>query len=66
MLVYCIPMLSGVNMSANQIGELFSMDKVVGIKFTSNDFFLLERVRKAFPEKIIFNGFDELLIFGSA
>ena len=66
MLVYSIPMLSGVTMNETQIGELLSIKKVIGIKFTSNDFFLLERVRKAFPDKIIFNGFDELLIFGSA
>ncbi len=65
MLVYSIPMLSGVNMSEGQIGDLFNMEKVIGIKYTSSDFFLLERIRKSFPNKLIFNGFDELLIFGS-
>ncbi len=28
----------------------------------SNDFYLLERVRKAFPDKLLYAGFDEMLL----
>jgi N-acetylneuraminate lyase len=64
MLVYCIPHLSGVGISFDLLSDLLSNEKVIGVKYTSNDFFLLERVRKAFPNKTIFNGFDELLLLG--
>jgi N-acetylneuraminate lyase len=62
MLVYCIPHLSGVGISLELLSDLLSNDKVIGVKYTSNDFFLLERLRKKFPNKAIFNGFDELLL----
>ncbi|MGZ7305272.1 dihydrodipicolinate synthase family protein, partial [Streptococcus pyogenes] len=32
------------------------------VKFTAADFYLLERLRKAFPNKLIFSGFDEMLL----
>ena len=62
MLVYCIPHLSGVGINFDLLSDLLSNNKVIGVKYTSNDFFLLERIRKAFPDKVIFNGFDELLL----
>jgi N-acetylneuraminate lyase len=30
------------------------------VKFTAVDFYLLERIRKAFPGKLVFAGFDEM------
>ncbi|MCP4176949.1 MAG: N-acetylneuraminate lyase [bacterium] len=60
--IYSIPMLTGVNMSLDQFEELFKIDKIIGVKFTAADFFLLERIRNKFPEKIIYAGFDELLL----
>ena len=36
--------------------------KVVGVKYTAPNFFLLERIRKAFPNKLILSGFDEMLV----
>lgn len=62
MVIYSIPFLTGVNMSLSQFGELFENEKIIGIKFTAGDFYLLERVRKAFPDKLIFAGFDEMLL----
>ncbi|MGL4971310.1 MAG: hypothetical protein ACRC45_06820 [Cetobacterium sp.] len=32
------------------------------MKFTAGDFYLLERVRKTFPNKLIYAGFDEMLL----
>ncbi len=37
-------------MSIEQFAELFENDKIIGVKFTAADFYLLERMRKAFPE----------------
>ena len=50
------------DMSVEQFGELFENPKIIGVKFTAADFFLLERMRKAYPDKLIFAGFDEMML----
>ncbi|MGB6179192.1 N-acetylneuraminate lyase [Carnobacterium sp.] len=62
MILYSIPALTGVSISEDQFAELFENPKIVGIKFTAGDFYLLERVRNRFPDKIIYSGFDEMLL----
>lgn len=62
MIIYSIPFLTGVNMSLSQFDELFANPKIIGVKFTAGDFYLLERMRKAFPDKLILSGFDEMLL----
>lgn len=62
MIVYFIPFLTGVNISIEQFGELFANEKITGCKFTAGDFYLLERFRKAFPDKALFAGFDEMML----
>ena len=62
MIIYSIPFLTGVNMNLDQFAELFENDKIIGVKFTAADFYLLERMRKRFPEKLIYAGFDEMML----
>ncbi len=62
MIIYAIPDLTGVNISIEQFSELFNHEKIVGVKYTAPNFFLLERIRKAFPDKLILSGFDEMLV----
>lgn len=62
MIIYAIPDLTGVNISINQFEELFNNEKIVGVKYIAPNFFLLERIRKAFPDKLILSGFDEMLV----
>ncbi|MGL5440064.1 MAG: N-acetylneuraminate lyase [Filifactoraceae bacterium] len=62
MIIYSIPFLTGVNMNVAQFGELFENEKIIGVKFTAADFFLLERIRKAYPNHLIFAGFDEMML----
>lgn len=62
LIIYSIPFLTGVDMSLAQFGELFENTKIVGVKFTAADFFMLERMRKAFPDVLIFAGFDEMML----
>ncbi|KRK81120.1 N-acetylneuraminate lyase [Companilactobacillus nodensis DSM 19682 = JCM 14932 = NBRC 107160] len=62
LLIYSIPALTGVSLSMEQFGELFENPKIIGIKYTNADFYLLERVRNAFPDKLILSGFDEMLL----
>ena len=64
MVVYHIPALSGVNLGKGQLAEMLTDDRVMGLKYTANDLFLLERIRQAFPEKVLFNGYDEVLLAG--
>ena len=64
MIMYNVPCTSNVNFSSDQIGEILSLDGVIGLKHTSNDFFALELLKNRFPEKVIFNGFDEMFLSG--
>lgn len=66
MLVYHIPAFSGVAMGVAELGAFLSDDRFAGIKYTSNDFFTLEQCKTAFPEKLVFNGYDEMLLSGLA
>lgn len=62
LIVYSIPFLTGVDMSVEQFGELYENEKIIGVKFTAADFYLLERLRKAYPDHLIFAGFDEMML----
>lgn len=62
MIIYSIPFLTGVNIGVEQFGELFQNPKVLGVKFTAGDFYLLERLKKAYPNHLIWAGFDEMML----
>ena len=64
MLVYHFPAFSGVNMGINEMGQFLKNDRFLGIKYTSNDFFTMEQCKSNFPEKIVYNGFDEMFLAG--
>jgi len=64
MIVYSIPALTGVSMDMTQLDDLFKNENIIGIKYTDSDFFMLERLRQRYPEKLIYSGFDEMLIHG--
>ncbi len=62
MIVYSIPFLTGVNIGVEQFGELYKNPKILGVKFTAGDFYLLERLKKAYPNHLIWAGFDEMML----
>lgn len=64
MIVYHFPAFSGVNMGVKEISTFLDREEFVGIKFTSNDFFTLEQVRAKYPDKLIYNGYDEMFLAG--
>ena len=64
MLVYHFPAFSGVNMGASEMSKFLSDERFLGIKYTSNDFFTLEQCKTNFPHKVVYNGFDEMLLSG--
>ncbi len=64
LLVYNIPALSGVELSFEDLSELLSDERIIGVKHTSSDFFKLQRIKSAFPDKVILNGYDEMFASG--
>jgi N-acetylneuraminate lyase len=63
-LIYNIPAFSGVTFSVENLSEFLSDDRFIGVKHTSNDYFALRRFKTAFPDKILYNGYDETFLAG--
>jgi N-acetylneuraminate lyase len=61
-IIYNIPVRTSVSLTLDDFRSLLSHKNIAGVKFTSNDFYLLECIRREFPEKAIFSGFDEMLL----
>lgn len=64
MLVYHFPAFSGVNMGAGEMKQFLDDEKFIGIKYTSNDFFTMEQCKTNFPQKVLYNGYDEMFLAG--
>ncbi len=62
MIIYNIPLLTGVSMSIGQFAELFENEGVIGVKFTATDYYTMERIKFTFPNKLLYSGFDECLL----
>lgn len=65
-IVYNIPQFTGVSFNKDNAGRLLDNDRVIGIKHTSTDLFGLERMITDYPDKVYFNGFDEIYLSGLA
>lgn len=63
-LLYYFPTFSEVSFSFKEISEFLSTESFCGVKFTSNDFYMMERIKHAFPEKSVLNGYDEMFMAG--
>lgn len=64
MIIYNVPIYTGVSFTAEQMGEFLQDDRFIGVKHTSSDYFALRQFRSAFPDKVMLNGFDEMLLAG--
>ena len=53
-------------MGMNEMSQFLNDDRFIGIKFTSNDFFTLEQAKATFPNKLVYNGYDEMIMSGLA
>lgn len=62
-IVYNIPQFTGINFSKKTNSSLLDDTRIIGIKHTSMNLYELERMHEAFPEKILFNGFDEMYLY---
>lgn len=61
-IVYNFPAFSGVDLDTARAGELFAHSNIAGIKHTSKDLYMLERMKTRFPDVTILNGHDEVLL----
>ncbi len=64
MVVYNIPALSGVKLTLDQIKMLVTLPGVGALKQTSGDLFQMEQIRRAHPELVLYNGYDEIFASG--
>lgn len=64
MLVYNFPAFSGVTLTVDNIKEFLSDERFIGVKHTSSDYFALEQFKSAYPDKVIYNGYDEMFLAG--
>ena len=64
MVVYNIPALSGVKLTLEQINTLVTLPGVGALKQTSGDLFQMEQIRRAHPELVLYNGYDEIFASG--
>ena len=62
--IYNFPALTGVTMSAAQITELLELPGVAALKNTAPDYYVLEQLRRANPDKLLFNGYDQTMLAG--
>jgi len=63
---YNFPQLSGVTLTPDIIKVLRKSPNIIGVKFTSKNFFDLERIKRSDPQLIVYNGFDEVYLAGLA
>lgn len=62
MVIYNFPAFAKVNLTEENISIFFEDERFIALKNTSSDFFLLERLKKKYPDKIYFNGYDEMFL----
>jgi N-acetylneuraminate lyase len=53
-------------LTSEDLLELLDDPRVIGVKHTSQDLYLLERFKRHRPEAVIYNGFDEMCLAGLA
>lgn len=63
LIVYTFPD-KGLGLSYDLTLRLLDLPEVAGVKFTSLDLCMLDRIKQARPDKLVFNGFDEILVAG--
>lgn len=64
LIIYNIPAFTGVTFSLDELTELLSDERIIGIKHTSGDYMLLRQIKTAYPDKLIYNGYDETFLCG--
>ncbi len=61
-IIYNMPNLTGTSLTVENIKELAEIDNVVGMKHTSSDMYVLERIKTKMPHFTVFSGPDEMCL----
>lgn len=64
MFIYNFPNFSGFSLTEDVLNKMKRHKNLAGVKFTSSDMFLLERIKTNNPDLVVWNGFDEMLAAG--
>lgn len=64
MFIYNFPNFSGFSLTEDVLNQMRCHKNLAGVKFTSSDMFLLERIKTNNPDLVVWNGFDEMLAAG--
>ena len=64
MVVYNIPALSGVKLTLDQISTLVTLPGVGALKQTAGDLYQMDKIRRAHPDLVLYNGYDEIFASG--
>ena len=64
MIIYNFPAFSGVNLTVDNVKEFLCDNRFIGVKHTSSDHFALEQFKALFPDKLLYNGYDETFLAG--
>ena len=56
--------MTGLQFSLADLQDLLRLPGVIGVKQTTNDMYQMEQLRRAFPDLLLLNGFDEMLLAG--
>ena len=61
-ILYNIPQFTGVELDSLTAEALLGDEQVLGVKHTSHNLYTLERMIARYPDKVFFNGFDEIFL----
>jgi N-acetylneuraminate lyase len=64
LIVYNVPAMTGIQFNLADLKELLRLPGVIGVKQTMVDMYQMEQLRRAFPDMLLLNGFDEMLLAG--
>lgn len=62
--IYNFVAAGGAKLSTDNFREFLADKRFIGVKHTSSDFYMLERLKAFRPDAVIFNGFDEMCLSG--
>jgi N-acetylneuraminate lyase len=64
LIVYNVPAMTGIQFSLADLKSLLGLPGVAGVKQTVVDMYQMEQLRRAYPDLLLLNGFDEMLLAG--
>lgn len=65
-LIYHFPANSGVQLTLDHARMFLADERFMGVKYTSNDLFLLSQIKALRDDAIVYNGYDEIFLSGLA